>query len=168
MQCFHTLRDSKISFNIYKLKIARYIFVFTLFLVKMPCSATLFVVTIETTCLACCKEKVICWLSKSRIMAGDKPNCLLSAIEKKSPLVYGGFLPVYFLRILLSSQYTSERRTRCYLFFLLQTQNFFYIWIWVYKLNDLPEKGIGIVNPVENPVFKSFLLLFLLFPLHSS
>lgn len=40
--------------------------------------------------------------------------------------------------------------------------------MWVYKLNDVPEKGIGIVNPVENPVFKSFLLLFLLFPLHSS
>lgn len=132
----------------------------------MLCSATVFVVTIKTACLPCCKEKVIYWLSKGRVMAGNTPNCLLSAIEKKNPLVYIGFLPVYFLKI-LSSQHTSEGRTRCYSFFLLQPQNYLYIWMWVYKLNDLPEKGIETVHPAENPVFKSFFILFLLFLLHS-
>lgn len=118
------------------LKIARFVgcwflfffFVFTFIPVKMPCSATVFVVTIMAlhTYLACSKEKVIYRLRSEKWLAISQFFFYLLQ-KKKNPLFYCGILSACFLKVLLSSQHTSESRTRCFLFSLLQPQN--YLWI---------------------------------------
>lgn len=90
MQCFCTLRDSKISLYIYMFKIARFVGCFLFFF-------CIYFYSSENAMLCycvCCDYNGIAYIpsllqrkgdlqTKVRKMAGNKPNFLLSSAEKK-------------------------------------------------------------------------------------